>query len=40
MYDQTPRGGGKRLVRQAEWGSIMRAPRVIIAGDMNAHSEH
>jgi len=39
VYDQRPRGGGERLARQAEWGSIMRVARVVIAGDMNAHCE-
>jgi hypothetical protein len=37
VYNQWRDGG--RPVQRANWGAIAKSARVIIAGDMNAHSE-
>jgi len=39
VYDQRPQVGQKRLAQQADWEAIMAGGRVVIAGDMNAHSQ-
>jgi len=39
VYDQRPQEGQKRLVQQADWEAIMAGGRVVVAGDMNAHSQ-
>lgn len=36
VYDQQKEG--ERPAQRAEWGKILGTPRVVIAGDMNAHS--
>ena len=39
VYDRNPQAAGSpRPAHQANWAEIMSAPRVIVAGDMNAHS--
>jgi len=39
VYDQRPQGGQKWFAQQVDWEAIMAGGRVVIAGDMNAHSQ-
>jgi len=38
VYERTPKRGEPRIAQQADWGAIMVALKVVVAGDMNAHS--